>query len=565
MLDVRFVNPTISYAEKFMDHAFLASVMRNPVVPPLDPWFSGGFLNVYYYLGYWMIGCLGIVAGAPSNIVFNLALPTIFGMTALSLYAVGTLALDRFRWLPLLVLFIPNLSFFSQIIQGGWSTVLWDSTRTISNTINEYPLFSFLWGDVHAHVISLFNQVFLIFLLFFAYTRWESLRTRDKYSVGIFTAFSLGSMPLINTWDVLLYAPFVVLTGALILRRTWNTRDRNSSVYYLTGIPVLAILCYLPFYIQLQTHTGGIGIVHSPSDPFEFLLVNGLFIIIFILFLRQDIVRRPYLLLIALPFLLAGYFTAAIIVIPAGYMAVRIVTRNDVDFPSLLAFFGLLILLFCELLYLKDNMGDTYFRMNTVFKTYLPAWILLGTAAFVMMGHWLSENRRIPPISKSQTTIIVVCVVSVLFLLPFVIPVNQNYGAGTLDGLAYLNVSHPGDAAAVAYLRTLTGNEIIVEAEGGDYTYYSRISSFTGIPGVIGMPFHEYMWRSDDTGWFSSRLTDVKSIYEDPEKTIPLMKKYNATLLYVGDAERERYEIQIPASGLEKIYSERGTDIYRPV
>ena len=41
MLDVRFVNPTISYAEKFMDHAFLASVMRNPVVPPLDPWFAG--------------------------------------------------------------------------------------------------------------------------------------------------------------------------------------------------------------------------------------------------------------------------------------------------------------------------------------------------------------------------------------------------------------------------------------------------------------------------------------------------------------------------------------------
>jgi uncharacterized membrane protein len=79
------------------------------------------------------------------------------------------------------------------------------------------------------------------------------------------------------------------------------------------------------------------------------------------------------------------------------------------------------------------------------------------------------------------------------------------------------------------------------------------------------MPFHEYMWRSDDTGWFSSRSADVKSIYEDPEKTIPLMKKYNATLLYVGDAERERYEIQIPTSGLEKIYSAMGTDIYRPL
>ena len=51
MLDVRFVNPSISYAEKFMDHGFIASIMRDPVVPPLDPWFAGGYMNTYYYLG----------------------------------------------------------------------------------------------------------------------------------------------------------------------------------------------------------------------------------------------------------------------------------------------------------------------------------------------------------------------------------------------------------------------------------------------------------------------------------------------------------------------------------
>ena len=564
MLDIRFVNPTISYAEKFMDHAFLASVMRNPVVPPVDPWFAGGFLNVYYYLGYWIFGCLGIVTGVPSNIAFNLALPTVFSITAVSTYAIGTLVLNRFRWLPLIVLFIPNPSFFFQIIQGkAWSSVLWDSTRTISNTINEYPLFSFLWGDVHAHVISLFNQVFLIFLLLFAYKRWESLGIHEKCLLGVFTAISLGSMPLINTWDILIYAPFLILTIALILRRTWNTAVKNSTIIFLIAVPVLAVLCYLPFYLQLQTHTGGIGIVYSPSNPFEFLLVNGLFIFIIILFLGRDIARRPYLLLLALPFLLTGYITAATIVIPAGYIAARIITRNDVDFPSLLAFFGLMILLFCELFYLKDNMGEMFFRMNTVFKTYLPAWILLGTAAFAMTGKWLSESRRIPFISARNTAIMAVITVGILFILPFVIPVNQNYGTGTLDGLAYLNNSHPGDAAAVAYLRTLTGNEIIVEAEGGDYTYYSRISSFTGIPGIIGMPFHEYMWRNDDTGWFSTRLADIKSIYEDPEKTVILMGKYHATLLYVGDAERERYKVTIPGSGLEKIYSAGGTEIYR--
>jgi YYY domain-containing protein len=560
MLDVRFVNPTISYAEKFMDHAFLASVMRNPVVPPLDPWFAGGSLNVYYYLGYWMFGCLGIVTGVPSNIVFNLALPTIFSLAAINLYAIGTLMLEKFRWLPLIVLFIPNPSFFYQIVQGkALNTVLWDSTRTITNTINEYPLFSFIWGDVHAHVVSLFNQVFLIFLLLYAYQRWESLENRAKWLVSIFCALSLGSMPLFNTWDVLIYAPVMILFGVLII---WRIRKKTygfSSCWHLLAVPPLAILCYLPFYLQLKTTTGGISIVHTPSNLLEFLLVNGLFIAIFFVSLWRDMVKRPYLLLAAIPFVLAGYVAAAIVVIPLIYF----IARKHPDLSDILASIGLVILIFCEIFYLKDNMGDTYFRMNTVFKCYLPAWIILGIAATTMVGKWLSESRWIPVISAKNTAIIMVTIVSLLFILPFVIPFTVSYGTGTLDGFAYLKDSHTGDAGGITYLRTLQGDDRIVEAEGGDYAYYSRISSFTGIPAIIGMPFHEYMWRGDDNGWFGTRLADVKSIYEEPEKTGELMKKYNATLLYVGDSERERYRVNISANGLEKIYSADGVEIYR--
>jgi YYY domain-containing protein len=560
MLDVRFVNPTISYAEKFMDHAFLASVMRSPVVPPLDPWFAGGSLNVYYYLGYWMFGCLGIVTGVPSNIAFNLALPTIFGFAAVNLYATGTLMLNRFRWLPLIILFIPNPSFFYQIAQGkALSTVFWDSTRTIANTINEYPLFSFIWGDVHAHVVSLFNQMFLIFLLLYAYKRWESLENQAKWLLCILCALSLGSMPLFNTWDVLIYAPIMLLFGMLIILRIRKKPNGFSSWWHLAAVPPLAVLFYLAFYLQLKTNTGGISIVHTPSNPLEFLLVNGLFIAIFFAFLWRDMVKRPYLLLVAIPFVLTGYVAAAIAVIPLIYF----IARERHDLSDILAGIGLIIIIFCEIFYLKDNMGDIYFRMNTVFKCYLPAWIILGIASTTMIGKWLSEIKGIPVISARNTVIITTIVVGMLFVLPFVIPFTMSYGTGTLDGLAYLKESHIGDAGAVTYLRTLQGDERIVEAEGGDYTYYSRISSFTGIPAIIGMPFHEFMWRGDDTGWFSTRLADIKSIYEEPDKTVPLMKKYNATLLYLGDSERERYQINISADGLEKIYSVDGTEIYR--
>ena len=148
-----------------------------------------------------------------------------------------------------------------------------------------------------------------------------------------------------------------------------------------------------------------------------------------------------------------------------------------------------------------------------------------------------------------------------LLMAPLTISFDYQYRDHTLNGLAYLSSAHPGDAEAVAFLRSLNGISGIVEAEGGDYTYYSRISSFTGIPAIIGMPFHEYMWRAD--GWFGERTNDVRLIYEDPEQTQALMAKYNATLLYVGDAERERYTVRVEEAGLPLIYDRAGVQIYQ--
>jgi YYY domain-containing protein len=565
MLDVRFVNPTISYAEKFMDHGFLASVIRNPVVPPLDPWFAGGTLNVYYYLGYWMFGCFAIVSGVPSNIAFNLALPTVFALSAVCLYAIGTLLLDRFRWLPLVTLVLPNPALIFQIITGKAvnpaydPSLSWLGTRTITNTINEYPLFSFVWGDVHAHVMSIFNQIFLIFLLLFAYKRWETLQSREKILLMAATALSLGSMPLFNTWDVLIYAPIVIVIGLLILWRNRASLDR-SGWWFLIAVPLVSILSYLPFYLQLQTHTGAIALVRLPSNPVEFLWVNGIFIAIFFALLVPEIRKRPWILLAALPFILAGYTAAAIAVVPLIYF----VMKDDRDFPDILAALGLFVLIVCEFLYMKDNMGETLFRMNTVFKCYLPAWLMLGTAASVMVAKWFSSRTWIPPVPDKLSQVLTVLVITVLLVIPHVIaPLPMSFGTGTLDGLAYLEAQHPGDAGAVAYLMTLPGNEILVEGEKGDYSYYSRISSFTGIPAIVGQPFHEFVWRNDDTGWRSSRPADIRAIYEQPGQTVSLMKKYNATLLYVGDSEHEQYLVKLPATGLTEVYSARGTEIYR--
>jgi YYY domain-containing protein len=565
MLEVRFINPTISYAEKFMDHAFLASIIRQPVVPPLDPWFAGGTLNVYYYLGYWIFGCLAITSGVASNLAFNLALPTVLGISAVTLYAIGDLLLERFRWLPLLTLLLPNPSFFWQAIRGvPVTSALWDigdgSTRTIAGTINEYPLFSFTWGDVHAHVIGIFNQIFFLFLLAYAYKRWGSLSPRGRWVLCILAAVSLGSMPLINTWDVLIYAPVTVLFGILIWQQNRAACTWQASLRFLLAVPPLAVACYFPFYIQLKTSTGGFALVGTPSNPAEFLLVHGFFIAILIILLARDIVQRPYLLLAAVPFVVAGYPAAAIAVVPLIYL----LARKPHEMAHIFAILGLILITATEIVYMKDNMGDAYFRMNTIFKCYIAAWLFLSISTLAMAGQVLARWNRIPVLPARRQAAVVAITVITLAAVIFLVPPGFGYGSRSLDGLAYLDTVHPGDAAAVTFLRAFppAGDIRIVEAEDGDYSYYSRISSFTGIPAIIGMPFHEYMWRGDDTGWYSSRIGDIREIYERPEKTRALMQKYNATYLIVGEPERTKYNVSLPASGLVQVFSQDGTEIY---
>jgi YYY domain-containing protein len=605
MLNVRFVNPSISYAEKFMDHGFIASIMRDPVVPPLDPWFAGGYMNTYYYLGYWMIGVLGVTCGAPSNIVFNLALPTIFAVSAVGMYALGHLLLDRFRWLPLATFLIVNPSFVYEVLIGtNPGSLLWNSTRTIPNAINEYPLFSLLWGDVHPHLIGMFNQVFLIFLLVFTLKRWGTLSARGRLGIAGLSALSLGAMPLINTWDVIIYAPLMLsfgliswhlsleipadkvygsaktlsgsisslagrgyralktaVTGTISRLRTSPGTIVDTPWGYLLVVPPLSVLFWFPFYFQIRTQgIQGIGIVPTPTGPAEFLLVHGIFIVLFIAYLSGDVLKRPYLLLLAVPFALTGHVAAAIAVVPLVYL----IARWRPDPVEILAIAGLVIIIFCEFFYLKDNMGDVYYRMNTVFKFYFAAWLMMGASAFAMMGRMISPVIR-PGLLPKRAIYGVVAVLLIIFVtLPLIVPVSLPNGPRSLDGLAYIQGEHPGDAKAVDWLRSLPGNITIVEAENGDYTYFSRISSFTGIPTVIGWPFHEFMWRGDTTGWFETRMADVRQIYEDPQKTVPLMKKYNASLLYVGESELSRYQVNLTGANLKEVYNNSGVRIFAP-
>jgi YYY domain-containing protein len=319
---------------------------------------------------------------------------------------------------------------------------------------------------------------------------------------------------------------------------------------------------------------GGIGFVYTKTTLQEFLLVFGWFLLFFVCTLYSDIKKRPYLLLLSVPFILTGYLVIGLIVTLLSYLIARHEGVSD-----FLMGCGLFIALVCEIVYMVDGMGPDWYRMNTIFKLYLPAWLLVGIGSTCSAGmhaeHFIdcicSDKRRFV-IEKITIGAVGVVTLACILGAPFIA-----YGTlgglydhrPTLDGYAWMERAHPDDYAIIVYLRELMGEHALVEAEGGDYLYYGRISSGTGIPAILGWPFHEVMWRGDyPFGWYGDRMRDLSMMYEQPDMTAEIMAKYNADLFILGGPERERYHIPEDESlylDLIPFFTAGGTTLYQRV
>jgi len=575
VLELRYFNPYVShYSEQFMDLAWIASIMNSPVVTPADPWFAGGTLDIYYYLGHWLMAQLGLLAGVPARVVFNLVLPTVFGLSAVNCYLIGHLVLERHRWLPVALLVLVNPEAVSRLVSGDTLVAALDHSRhAIEYNLTEYPFFSAILGDPHALVMGMANQVFLLALLAFAWTRWPDLSNRQRWAAIGLGALSLGTMPGINSWDVLVYGPLVVAFGLLLWWRARAAGDpsANRGLHFGLLVPVLAVVLYLPYLFEVRPGSiHGLLPVFAPSAPAEFLLTHGFFFAVIAVAIAPLVYRQPLLLLVAVPFLGLGYHSAAIAAVLVAYMVLR--ARRTGRFEDMVLVTGLMIVLAVELVYVREIFDNEYFRTNTMHKLYYIAWLHLGLGCTGLAGRWLSSRPDLFAVRPVIQKIAAVVVIAALLAFPVVfqpdvgrdlLGITFSGGDRTLDGLAYLDHDHPGDAGAIRFLETLPGNDCIVEAVGGDYSYGAPISSFTGRQTVIGKPSHELQWRTNEDGWWWTRIPDVARIYEEPEQTVPLMRKYGCGLLYVGDLEREKYAVNLPGTGLERIFDREGVQIYR--
>ena len=120
-------------------------------------------------------------------------------------------------------------------------------------------------------------------------------------------------------------------------------------------------------------------------------------------------------------------------------------------------------------------------------------------------------------------------------------------GKITLDGFKNFRDGNDDQAKAIDWLNQApTG--VLAEAvakSGGSYTTYNLISTFTGMPSVLGWIGHEAQWRGgyEEIG---SRQADLEILYSTNDwlRATQVIEKYDIRYIYVGEFERQTYALE---------------------
>jgi len=236
---------------------------------------------------------------------------------------------------------------------------------------------------------------------------------------------------------------------------------------------------------------------------------------------------------------------------------------QPIIFTLLLIFLGALLAVGPEFLYLRDLFGT---RINTIFKFYYQAWILWSIAGAFGLVILLQTLRGIWAVSLRLALYLLILIGLTYPILSLATrtnnfhlkrslallneirisesetlrePARRELGAlWTLDYFDHVARDNPDEAAAMRWLQTAPDG-VVAEAIGGSYSNFGRVSVYTGLPAVLGWPFHEYQWR----GTFSmqgAREADIKTLYTTADWQVAreIIERYDIRYIYVGNLER---------------------------
>lgn len=574
---IRATNARAEGTEKMMNLAFMNSIDKSVYFPPADPWFVGGNIN-YYYLGHYMYVVVSKLTGIPISYVYNLSLVTIISQTFIGLFSIFVELFKKNKtWITLSlaglgatwISFAGNLHYANAVLRAYFkseelSYYFPDPTRIIDFTINEFPSYSIVLGDVHGHYLGLPFLIIAIALALVGYR--TQIGTKKKLKFNAMISPLIVALYAINSWDLItVFFLFTVVHLVQVYRSHQETEERIKH-FILAEVALLVpgLILLVPFIIHYSPAVGPdggfpLGIVpfNVKSDPEPWLLMWGAFFISPLIYLGL-------------------------------YYANLIDHRRLKKFPLILLFAAIALIIGVEFFFFKDiffSSNNDYFRTNTVFKFYYHAWIIFGIASvwfvYAIIAHFKHKSHNL----KTAALVIIagffIATTSYIFkAVDDFYPLNDPNINKTLDGIGYIKepgiiytneksetVYHTDEYDAIRWLQdNVEGQPTILEAVGEAYTYFARVSTTTGLPTVMGWPTHQWQWRGSAELAFD-RKNEVDQFYKNETslgEQREFIEKYSISYIYLGVKEWEVYgdinEERFDDLGFELTYLDLGGD-----
>ncbi len=456
-LGVRACNPEIYWGEKPMDAAILAGLMRAGDLPPADPWLAGEPLH-YYFFGFLPYACAGRAAGASLGVAFNLAAATVPALAAGCAAGVGWLLAGRRAGAVLaaaLAQLIGTLAaaFVPGLLAAPEFNRFWASSRVIGTTINEYPVWTALFADLHAHFLG-----FPGFLAFVLVASATALRRLPLRAGALLAGGILAAELMTNTWEI--PALSLLAAGAAVAGPVAGAARRRllRAAGYLATLALVALVAAFPYWSSVEAL--GSAVESNRSDPAPLGALVQLF---------------------GIPAALAAVCLAA--TVWGRRRGARIA------WAWCLVAVGAALVWAPELVTISD-------RMNTVFKLHLQAHLLLGAALGGLLAAALPAvpGWRRAALAAAAGTAIAAGLATSVACARAVIATRRVAGPRpTLDGVAYLAAAAPGQAEVLRRLASERLAGTVIEPPGEPYSDSMRVPMFTGRPGLVGWEYH--LWQ----------------------------------------------------------------------
>jgi YYY domain-containing protein len=596
---VRAINPDVHDAEHPMDYMLLQASGASHTFPPPDHWLAGYSVN-YYYLGYTLFALLGRMAQVAPRLGYNLSNVTIFALGCTAAYTLAVALTKDRRWGPagaFSVMLAGNLQGLGQVLaqfkQGAPHTggiSLWCSTRVIGGgcnsytAITEFPLFSVIWNDLHPHLMALPFALLAIALAVQALLEPPGIQPYPGHAMlrwGL-TVVALGALFPLNSWDYPTYTTLVLVATLLGLARRGALSPR--TVLASVAVAPASLLVFAPYYLTVHNATA-IGFQANATPLNQVLAVIGSLLIPSGLFLlwqgwnafhdasptrRWATARRMIPVLVLLLLLAAPPRTDLLYLalLALGVMALVRRTRSaepEMLIAILLATTAVLVLLTGDFIYIRDPSDHTpSYRLNTLFKLYYQAWLLLGVVTpFAVLRIWQTLARRTWrfPFRLWATATVVLALGLATYPVEGVASQTRSLaGAPGLDGLLYVRATDPPEYAAITWVLDHTDPAAVI-AEGYGSQYWgsgtvnspNELTTLTGRQSILAWPDgHETLWR-DGFGpspaalamrrMLEQRAMDLTALYLSPSIAVAqqIMRRYHIAYVFIGPYEWQMF------------------------